>query len=207
MTHTRRLTLTATTLVLAATLTACSGDADAPTAEPDQATASEQSSGSAEAAGHNDADTQFAQMMIVHHEGAIEMAELAAQQATTAEVKALADRIAGAQGPEIELMTSWLESWDEELPAEAEMGGMDHGPMEMDGMDQEAVMEQLVSLSGTEFDRRFLELMTDHHRGAIEMSEEFRATGQNTAALQLAGVIIDAQTTEITEMENLRQDL
>ena len=207
MTHTRRLTLTAAAVMLAATLTACSGDAGAPTAEPDPTTASEPTGDSAEDAGHNDADTEFAQMMIVHHEGAIEMAELAAQQATTAEVTALAERIAGAQGPEIELMTSWLETWDEELPSEAEMGGMDHGPMEMDGMDQEAVMEQLTSLSGTEFDRRFLELMTDHHRGAIEMSEEFRATGQNGAAIQLAGQIIDAQTVEITEMDNLRQGL
>ncbi|WP_024288362.1 DUF305 domain-containing protein [Cellulomonas sp. KRMCY2] len=207
MTHTRRLTLTATAVVLAATLTACSGDADAPTAEPDQATASETSDADSEGSVHNDADTEFAQMMIVHHEGAIEMAELAAQRATTPEVTALAERIAGAQGPEIELMTSWLETWDEQLPSEAEMGSMDHGPMEMDGMDQEAVMEQLTSLSGTEFDRRFLELMTDHHRGAIEMSEEFRAAGQNAAAIQLAGAIIDAQTVEITEMENLRQGL
>ncbi|WP_149204890.1 DUF305 domain-containing protein [Actinotalea subterranea] len=204
-----RTLATASGIALALTLTACGAPADeqegagnGSTAPPAAASADADSS-----AAHNDADTQFAQMMIVHHEGAIEMAELAAEKGASPEVRELGERIAGAQGPEIDLMTSWLQAWDEELPSETDMGGMDHGSMEMDGMDQEAVMSELTTLSGSDFDRRFLELMTDHHRGAIEMAEEHRAEGENAEAVQLSGKIIDDQTAEITEMTNLLADL
>ena len=204
---TRRLAVLGMTLTLVATLTACAADT-----EPAPETAAEEStsaptSEAADETQHNDADTQFAQMMIVHHEGAIEMADLAVANAATEDVRSLAERITGAQGPEIELMTSWLKAWGEELPSDADMSPMDHGSMEMDGMDQETAMAELSGLSGTEFDRRFLELMTDHHRGAIEMAEEHRGGGENTAAIEMSGKIIDAQTAEITEMANLMQRL
>src|SRR5690625_2945483 len=111
----------------------------------------------------------FAQMMIVHHEGAIEMADLAVEQASSEEVRSLAERIYAAQGPEIEEMTSWLEAWGEDT---APMGGMEgHGGMDMEGMSQEEAMAELESLSGAEFDRRFLELMIAHHRGAVDMAQ------------------------------------
>ncbi|WP_370524089.1 DUF305 domain-containing protein [Cellulomonas sp. APG4] len=152
---------------------------------------------------HNDADTEFAQMMIVHHEGAIEMADLAVAQGSSSEVRELGERISGAQDPEIDLMTSWLEAWGEDLPVDAEMGGMDHGAMEMDGMDQEATMDELVGLTGEEFDRRFLELMVEHHAGAVEMAEEHMTAGENAEAVELSDTIIEDQTAEIAEMEDL----
>ena len=203
MKHLRPLTATATLLVAVSTLTAC-GSSPAPAdAGGPPGTGASTSTTSPDAARHNDGDTTFAQMMVIHHEGAIEMAQLAAESATTAEVRELAERIAAAQGPEIELMTSWLEDWDEPAPEDAPMDAMDHGGMDMQGMDQQAVMSLLSGLSGTEFDRRFLELMIDHHRGAIEMAETVRAEGENPDALRLAGLIIDDQTAEITEMTNL----
>jgi uncharacterized protein (DUF305 family) len=104
-------------------------------------------------------------------------------------------------------MTSWLEAWEEELPPDADMSPMDHTSMAMDGMDQEQVMAELSGLTGAEFDRRFLELMTDHHRGAIEMAEEHRGQGANLDAIALSGQIIDARAAEITEMTNLLQGL
>ncbi|MDT0167321.1 DUF305 domain-containing protein [Actinotalea sp. AC32] len=206
MTHTRRWTSTtaaATAALLTVTLAACASSPAEEEAAPAEQSAPPAAEETVSAAVHNDADTQFAQMMIVHHEGAVEMAELAIERADSAEVRALAERIAGAQGPEIETMTSWLGAWDEELPGEMDMGGMDHGGMEMDGMDQETAMAELSGLSGSDFDRRFLELMTAHHRGAIEMADEHRGEGENPEALRLSGVIIDAQTLEITEMTNL----
>ncbi|MCR6688597.1 DUF305 domain-containing protein [Cellulomonas sp.] len=166
------------------------------------------SSPTAEAtATHNDADASFAQMMIVHHEGALEMADLAAETAQSPDVVALAERISAAQGPEIDLMTGWLEAWGEPGPDAMGHGGMDHGGMDMDGMDQAGAMAALEQLSGHEFDRRFLELMTAHHQGAIEMAESEIEHGTNPDALSLARTIIDAQTAEITEMANLMGQL
>lgn len=204
----RLRTLSAAALAAAAalTLTACAADADTSTGTgpaTGQATPQQDASDEAAADVHNAADTEFAQMMIVHHEGAIEMAELAVATAASAEVRALGERIAAAQGPEIETMSGWLETWGEDLPAEADMGGMGHEGMQMEGMDQEAVMAELSGLSGVEFDRRFLELMIEHHRGAIVMAEEERGEGENAEAVRLAGTIIDDQTAEITEMTNL----
>ena len=209
MTTTRRFAAPAAALALALTLAACSADADEAPAPPEsQATTEDDSAaGADDPAAHNGADTEFAQMMIIHHQGAIEMAELAVEQATTEEVRALGQRIAAAQGPEIDLMSGWLDTWGEEQPDEAEMGGMGHEGMDMDGMDQTAVMAELGGLSGAEFDRRFLELMIEHHKGAIVMAESERGEGENAEATGLAQKIIDDQTAEITEMTNLLNSL
>jgi uncharacterized protein (DUF305 family) len=193
----RRLTASAAAVALAITLAACSSSNDAgQTPGSDQGTQST-------AATHNDADTQFAQLMIIHHQGAIEMADVAIARAASPEVKALAQRIQAAQGPEIDLMTGWLNAWNEETSHDMGMDHMDMGGMDTDGMSQSEVMDELDGLDGTEFDRSFLERMVAHHRGAIEMSEQEKAEGLNPDALALAGTIIDAQTAEITEMQNL----
>ena len=55
------------------------------------------------------ADVEFAQMMIPHHEQAVEMAELALQNdSSSTDVKALATQINSAQDPEIQKMKGWL---------------------------------------------------------------------------------------------------
>lgn len=156
---------------------------------------------------HNQADTTFAQMMVVHHEGALEMAGLATTKADTAEVRDLAGRIEAAQGPEIEQMRGWLEQWDEPAPEDSDMGGMDHGGMDMGGLDQQAAMDELDTLDGAAFDRRFLELMIEHHKGALTMAQTEVANGRNEAATSLARTIITAQEKEIAEMEALLEQL
>ena len=138
---------------------------------------------------------------------AAKMAELAVERAATNEVRTLAEGIAATQGPEIERMTSWLETWGENPAPAGDMAGMDHSGMDMGGLDQDAAMEELQSLSGTKFDRRFLELMTEHHRGAVEMAEAQLRAGQNPEALELAQQIIDDQTTEIALMATMLEDL
>jgi len=188
-----------TAIAVSLTLAACSGGGSTtPSAAPTSAASTAPASGDATET-HNDADTMFAQMMIVHHEGAIEMADLAVEQAESEEVRSLAEGISAAQGPEIEKMTSWLEAWGEETEA---MGGMDMG-MDMDGMSQEEAMAELESLSGADFDRRFLELMVAHHKGAVEMAQSELQDGENPEALELAEQIVADQEAEIAEMEQL----
>lgn len=191
---------------LSLALTACSatpGTTTAPTAAEQTTDAGEVG----ESDVHNDADTQFARLMIVHHEGALEMSELAARQADTEEVRALAERIADAQDPEIALMVGWLEAWGEDRAADAEHGAMDHGGTQMEGLSQDEAMEVLSGLEGRDFDRSFLDLMTAHHRGAIEMAEAQRTDGQNIEARDLAARIVADQTREVSEMEELLEGL
>lgn len=200
MSFARTLARVAALGTLAAFTAACG---TTPVSPPATAAPTTQSSAAAAPALHNASDTEFAQLMIVHHQGALEMAALAITQASSDEVRSLADRIAAAQGPEIDTMTGWLTTWGEDQAMSGDMGAMDHAGMQMGGRDQAAVMAELATLTGADFDRSFLRAMTEHHLGAITMAETERSKGSNAEAITLAGQIIDAQTEEITEMTNL----
>ena len=155
---------------------------------------------------HNDADVTFAQMMTIHHEGALEMSELAVDNADSDDVRELAATIEAAQGPEIELMQSWLTAWEQPL-GNPDHDGMDHAGMDMDGKSQDEVMAELQQLSGSDFDKTFLSAMIAHHEGAVVMSQEELQDGENADALELAQDIIDAQRSEIQQMQQLLQNL
>lgn len=204
-TRTRRTVLAAGALAVATTLAACAGDPEPEATPTEQALDAE--SGVVAEDDANEADVTFTQMMIVHHEGALEMSELALERSTNDDVRDLAQRIADAQDPEIQMMSGWLTLWGEPQPDEMDHAGMDHAGMDMDGMSQDEAMDELRSLEGVEFDRVFLELMIAHHRGAIVMAEVQLSDGAHPDARALARVIIDDQAAEITEMENLRRGL
>jgi uncharacterized protein (DUF305 family) len=179
----------------------------------------------AASADHNAADLSFAQQMIVHHQGAVEMADLAPSRAANQQVKDLAIKIKAAQAPEIEQMTGWLTLWGAAMSTSTSASttsddGMDHGGMSgmgkegemstgmaMPGMMSDAQMQELTDATGADFDRLFLELMIVHHQGAIEMSDTQIAEGSNPAALVLAESIKTSQTAEIAEMQQLLQTL
>ncbi|MPZ67155.1 MAG: DUF305 domain-containing protein [Pseudonocardiaceae bacterium] len=149
---------------------------------------------------HNQADVTFLQGMIPHHDQAIEMSQLAEDRTDSEQLLELASEIEGAQGPEIETMTSLLEEFGADVPSTG-MGGMDHSSMGgMQGMMSPQQMEGLEQLSGREFDQAFLQMMIEHHQGAITSSETVLQEGQNPAVDDLAGQIIEAQQAEIEEM-------
>jgi len=151
----------------------------------------------------NDADVTFAQDMIPHHQQAVVMAEMAAAQAESEEVRQLAADIQAAQGPEIDTMSGWLESWGEDVPED--MSGMDAGMGmgDMPGMMTAQQMDELMSASGAAFDQMFLTMMIAHHEGAIEMARTEQAEGENPDAVDLAAQIEAQQTAEIATMRDL----
>lgn len=165
---------------------------------------------------HNAADVTFASMMIEHHRSAIEMAQLAPDRAAGPEVKDLAARIEAAQAPEIESMTGWLDDWGTAMPGMS-TGGVDMGTgamgtgstggMAMPGMMTADQMAALTAATGAGFDRMFLELMIEHHQGAVEMADTELAAGANADALALAESIRTSQTGEIAEMQALLQGM
>ncbi|PWJ54904.1 Uncharacterized conserved protein, DUF305 family [Quadrisphaera granulorum] len=162
------------------------------------------SSISAGASAHSDADVSFARDMVVHHEGALTMAELATQRASTPEVKALAERIMAAQQPEIDLMQGWLTAWGAD-PSSQHSG---HSGMDMDSMGMSADdTAALQAATGTAFDRLFLQQMTVHHEGAVTMARQELAEGTDAEAKALAQRIEADQTAEIAEMAALLAQL
>lgn len=153
-------------------------------------------------AAFNDADVTFAQGMIPHHEQAVEMADIALDPAIGAgtAVMDLATRIKGAQDPEIQMMSGWLTAWDQPM----DMGASDgHDMATMDGMMSADDMNALGKLTGEAFDTMWLEMMIEHHTGAISMAETVKAEGSNPDVLSLADQIITAQQSEIDEMNTL----
>lgn len=160
-------------------------------------------SGTPAAGQHNGADVMFAQMMIPHHQQAIEMSDMIlAKEGVNSEITELAQQIKDAQAPEITQMSGWLAGWGQNPSPSM---GMDHDMS--GGTMTQAEMEALEKATGDEAARLFLTGMIRHHQGAITMSEQELANGQNPEAKQLAQDIITAQKAEITTMNQLLTQL
>ena len=142
-------------------------------------------------------DVMFAQMMIPHHQQAIEMSELVADRTDNPEINALALEIIAAQDPEIALMQSWIDEFGD--------AGMNHAGHSMGGMLTEAELEDLKASSGIEFEKLFLEGMIKHHQGAIDMADMLTSSNYEPAQ-QLRVAIIETQTAEIERMQKLLEN-
>ncbi|MGK2848709.1 MAG: DUF305 domain-containing protein [Minisyncoccota bacterium] len=69
-----------------------------------------------------------------------------------------------------------------------------------DGMSMEAMNDALKNKTGDEFDKAFIELMTEHHQGAIDMANLIDTRAKHQEIKTLGQGIIAAQTKEIKEM-------
>lgn len=192
----RRPRALAAAAVLALGVCACSTDGSV--AGDRQTPGASSSSPMAGATDHVEADVVFASQMVPHHLQAVEMADLVPTRTKDAEVVELASRIRTAQQPEIDEMTTWLAAWHASPVQghEAEEHGS-HGTMSADAM------RELATLRDAAFDRQWLEMMIEHHEGALAMSREVLAAGTHEGTRALATRMIAAQQREVTEMRAL----
>lgn len=157
----------------------------------------------------NDADIEFATDMIQHHAQALAMVDLTIDRELDPEVQQLAEDIREAQGPEIEKMTDWLGDWDQPIPETVRDHANAHGDgeLEMDsdmpGMRSADDMTELEAAEGADFSQMWLEMMVEHHEGAIEMAQSEQSDGMFEPAVELAEEIESAQQDEISAMNNL----
>jgi len=151
-------------------------------------------------AGYNADDVAFATNMVPHHQQAIELSALVPDRSTNPQLIALAQQIAAAQQPEINVMKVFLVQWNEN--PDTNSGHAGHGNA-MQGMVDEATMSKLKSLNGAEFDKLWLESMISHHQGAIEMAKAEIANGDNADAKTLARNIVTTQEAEIGQMKQM----
>ena len=162
-------------------------------------------------ASFNEADVAFVTDMIHHHAQALEMARMAETHGASSQIRVLAGRIINAQNDEIALMQRWLRERGLEAPDPAHM---DHGPhgahMAMPGMLTPEQMQRLDRSRGGEFDRLFLQLMIQHHEGALVMVEELFNTygaAQGDAIFKLASDVGVDQETEIDRMRLMLREM
>ena len=175
----------------------------------------------------SDADVAFATDMIPHHAQALEMSALVPTRGADPRVRTFAARIQAEQEPEIRLLAAWLEERDQQVPVvEGVVGDADaateheehgghsghgsagadepaHDHAQMPGMASPEELAELGSLRGEAFDRRFLELMTRHHQGALTMVEQHTTGGLDVRLNEIASEVQVTQAAEIDRMQDL----
>ena len=143
---------------------------------------------------YTDDELIFASMMIPHHSQAVTMSELALNNSTNEDIRALATAIRDAQAPELAQMQSWLDGSD--------YSGTHAGHMDMGGMLSDEELAELSSAKGSNFDRLFLEGMIAHHEGALEMISMIK-NSSNSEVKKLYTNILTSQSAEIEAMKAL----
>ncbi len=144
-------------------------------------------------------DERFIDAMVPHHQGAVEMAEVALQNAEHEEIEQLSENIVATQEAEIEELKEIKkeEFGTSRIP-------MEMGPGEMGNM---GMMEDPQALADEEpFDKAFIEAMIPHHRSAIEMADVALDKSGNPQIRELAEGIVGAQEREISQMQAWRED-
>jgi uncharacterized protein (DUF305 family) len=134
------------------------------------------------------ADIMFLQMMIPHHQQAIDISDLALTKSADPELLALAKDIRDGQSAEIITMKAWLDKAGADLDPGHSMGH------DMGGMLSESELAALEAATGKSFDLLWLKGMTGHHDGALHMATmitdarnaEIKSFGQAIVTLQSA---------------------
>lgn len=147
-------------------------------------------------------DRAFLANMIVHHESAMNMAEMSGPVAKHVEIQDLSMNIASSQGKEVNDMMNWQKQWGYPATSGHGMTGMEHASGSME--DMVMMNNELEGLVGDSFDKKYLELMIMHHQGAIDMSRPAVTNAWHQEVKDLASVIVMTQTKEIEQMRQLQ---
>jgi uncharacterized protein (DUF305 family) len=146
--------------------------------------------------GDTSMDTMFIDSMIPHHQMAIDMSQMALDQAEHEELRQMAQQIIDAQQAEIDQMQMWRAEWYPDL---APTGGM---PM-MEGMPSQQDM-MLNTDESLPFDLRFIDAMIPHHQAAVMMAQQILGKAEHDEIEAMAQEIIDKQQEEIAQLQEWR---
>jgi uncharacterized protein (DUF305 family) len=135
----------------------------------------------------------FLQMMIPHHQQAVDISDLALTKSLDAELLALAKKIRDEQAAEIITMKAWLKDADADLEMDHSMGH------DMGGMLSDLDLAALKSATGKNFDVLWLKGMTGHHDGALHMTMMIE-DATNPEIKSFGQAIVSSQSAQITQM-------
>ena len=152
-------------------------------------------SSSSSNANYTGADIMFLQMMIPHHQQAIDISNLAMKSSQDPELIELAKIIARDQAAEIKQMKAWLA----DAGASEDMG---HSMDGMGGMLNDDELAALSAATGKEFDVLWLKGMTEHHDGAIHMTQMIE-DAQNSDIKEFGTKVIKDQSEQINQMKKM----
>lgn len=153
-------------------------------------------------------DLRFIDGMILHHQGAINMAESVLENSSREEMKELANAIIAAQQQEITQMQEWRQAWYPDADPSPMMYHAEMNHMMPMTPDAQAAMMMNVDLGSAddEFDLRFLNAMIPHHEGALVMAERVLENSDRPELQELAQTILTSQQQEIEQMQQWQQE-
>lgn len=157
---------------------------------------------------HNEVDTGFLQDMRVHHEQAVLMGIIYRNLPDTEPgLRTVARQIVVGQSIEVGRMIQLLRSFGESEINESDTAmvwmGMASGIDSMPGMATDDELDQLGRLEGPAADELFVDLMSQHHVGGVEMATFAVERGVNDEVVAMARSMAEAQAAEIGEMSSL----
>jgi uncharacterized protein (DUF305 family) len=141
------------------------------------------------------ADIMFLQMMIPHHQQAVDISNLALKTSKDSELLALAQNIRDGQSAEIITMKAWLTGAGSGLD-------MGHTMPGMGGMLSQDEVSKLSAASGKDFNLLWLNGMIAHHDGAIHMTTMIR-DANNPAIKAFGEAIVKDQSAQIEQMKKM----
>jgi len=191
----RRMAVATTTVLAAVTLSACGTDTTASTPNTPAGHMAGMS-GAPAAAGFNDADVTFAQMMIPDHQMVADMAALAEKKASSTDLKTLAAQMSKDNKAAAATLQGWLKKWGK--PTSGDMAGMT-----MPGSMTSKDMTMLKSMSGMQFDMMFAQMMVKHHQGSVQMARDETTKGASTEAKAMATGMVDTLTAQTKQLQAL----
>jgi uncharacterized protein (DUF305 family) len=152
---------------------------------------------------HSEDDLLFLAHMVVHHQQAVDMAEMVRSRSQREEFIQFAHDLGRAQQAEIDQMQALLELANDR-GQQAPQHDMSGDPL-MQGMLSRAQMVALAAASGAEFERLWLQGMIYHHRGALDMARaqqesQFTSGHPSFGVDVIADDIADVQRAEIQKL-------
>ena len=141
----------------------------------------------------NDPDHDFASMMIMHHQSAVDMAQHQLQNGQDTMIKEMAQAIITSQKKEIEEFNKFLST--HEPNSAKENVSKDLMTAMHDNMDPAEPLNNNP-------DHDFVVMMIPHHKSAIEMSESVLKSSKEQTIKAMANKIIADQKKEIDQLEN-----
>ncbi|SEG99920.1 Uncharacterized conserved protein, DUF305 family [Nonomuraea solani] len=132
---------------------------------------------------HVQADVTFSKDMIGHHQETIRLAEAGAKQGGSAYVRDLSKKLIAAEQTDIDMMASWLQSWQVAVPvAGARAAGADIP-------------------AGDGFDEQWLKALSEHLKHGVHMSEQVKTEGEHGPTKEMAERLIKEQSAELAEID------
>lgn len=145
-------------------------------------------------------EQQFLDTMAMHHQMAIHMASLVESRAANQGLKDMAKKMMAEQEKEIAQLKGWKEQWYAGKPEamNMKMPGM---PESMKGMSG----DKLSSLKGEKFDRMFVDMMSQHHKGAIKMAQTAAPKLEHAEVKEFATKLVATQKKEVVHMAEMKK--